>query len=69
MGALETLVLNEEACMDIFGQEHVLEHEMNTINMILFVKDRFHISGQAYRELLHPTEILSLTGRVSSESK
>lgn len=48
--AVETLVLNE-ARMDIFGHEHVLEHEMNTINMILFVKDHFHISGQAYHEL------------------
>ena len=50
-GAIETLVLNEEACRTVFGQEHILDQEMDIINMILFVKDRLHISGQAYHEL------------------
>ena len=50
-GAIGTLVLNEEVCQTVFGQEHIPDKEMDTINMILFVKDRFHISGQAYHEL------------------
>ena len=50
-GVIETSVLNEEACRTVFGQEHILDQEMDIINMILFVKDRFHISGQAYHEL------------------
>lgn len=50
-GAVDTLMLDKEACENVFGQEDISDSEMDTINMILFVKDRFHVSGQAYHEL------------------
>lgn len=50
-GNVERLILNQELCEEVFGQKDVSDEEIDKINIIIFIKDRFHISGQAYHEL------------------
>ena len=49
-GDVETIVLNEERCQEIFGQDNITDDELDMINMLLFVKDKYDVSGRAYHE-------------------
>lgn len=49
-GEEETLDLNPEYLLGP-GENHITESEMDTINMMLYIKDRYNVSGGAYHEL------------------
>ena len=49
-GDVETIVLNEGRCQEIFGQDSITDDELDMINMLLFVKDKYDVSGRAYHE-------------------
>ena len=52
-GAVEVINLTGNERDAIFGTDSasVAEEDLQTINMILFIKDRFQISGEAYHEM------------------
>lgn len=49
-GQLETITLNST---EVFGEDadSLKEQELQTLNMMLFVKDWYNVSGRAYHEL------------------
>ncbi len=49
-GLVEIIELNSE---EVFGQdaESIRVEQLQTINMMLFIKDKFNVSGRAYHEL------------------
>lgn len=49
-GDVETLILYKQCCEEIFGQGNVTDDELDMINMLLFVKDKYDVSGRAYHE-------------------
>ena len=42
--------MNTETCQEVFGQDAISDDDLDTLNMILYVKDRYNVSGQAYHE-------------------
>ena len=49
-GDVEAIVLNPERSEEVFGQSEITDNELDTINMLLFVKDKYDVSGRAYHE-------------------
>ena len=49
-GEEETIDLNPEDLLGP-GKNHITESEMDTINMMLYIKDKYNISGGACHEL------------------
>ena len=49
-GNVEAIVLNKQHCEEIFGQSEITDDELDMINMLLFVKDKYDVSGRAYHE-------------------
>lgn len=48
-GEVKTIELDRE---DLLGPEgNVSDGEIDTVNMMLYVKDRFNVSGSAYHEM------------------
>ena len=45
---IETFVVND--LPQVFGEE-LTEHESDRVSMMLYIKDRYNVSGQAYQEL------------------
>ncbi len=50
-GEVEVICRPSRELMDALGQEPLSESDADTLQMILYVKDRFNISGQAYHEM------------------
>ena len=52
-GESHTLILNKEMWSDLFGQagSEASQEDIDTVNMMLFVKDKYNVSGQAYHEM------------------
>ena len=44
--------MNTETCQEVFGQDAISDDDLDTLNMILYVKDRYNVSGQAYHEFV-----------------
>ena len=49
-GKTETIVLSASDLEDIFGHDPT-QIELDTVNMVLFIKDHFDVSGQAHHEM------------------
>ena len=47
---IETIILNTETCQEVFGQDVISDDDLDTLNMMLYVKDKYNVSGQAYHE-------------------
>ena len=71
-GKTETIVLSASDSEDIFGHDPT-QSELGTVNMILFIKDRFDVSGQAYHEMAKVCKQIprhyKLTNRIAELSK
>lgn len=52
-GESHTLILNKKMCSDLFGQagSEASQDDIDIVNMMLFVKDKYNVSGQAYHEM------------------
>ena len=49
-GDVETIVLNKQCCEEIFDQGNVADDELDMINMLNMLKDKYDVSGRAYHE-------------------
>ena len=51
-GGMETITLCTDNLAEMFGDvEDIREHELDTVNMMLYLKDWYNISDSAYHEL------------------
>ncbi len=51
-GTTETIELGQHGSEQLLGpSEHLTNDDIDTLNMILYVKDRYNVSGNAYHEL------------------
>jgi len=37
--------VNPQHCEEIFGQGEIMDNELDMINMLLFVQDKYNVSG------------------------
>ena len=49
-GEEEAIYMNPEDLLGP-GEKHIMESDMDNINMMLYIKDKFNVSGGAYHEL------------------
>ena len=49
-GDVETIVLNKQCCEEIFDQGNVADDELDMINMLNMLKDKYDVSGRVYHE-------------------
>ncbi len=50
-GEIEVITLSPTDSTDILGSDSVSDSDIDMINMILFIKDRYNVSGNAYHEM------------------